>query len=281
MSKRIIVIPDVEGELTWLKAIRKEKKFDYAIFLGDYLTTAVPFKDQYENLKQILKYKENNPDTTALLIGDRDIQYFRPEFKNEADYDRINAETYKQLFQENSKAFNTAITISNIVFAHGIMTSDWIYRYKDSISETFKLKGGYDTAKAYSNAFRHIYSIEKYKAGLMEKSYLNGNEDRWACNGPFSTTSTERPAIRYVNFVVSSERIPDYKFRALGQALEGTHSCIIYANVEDPKYLVVEIEETARRLTVYSNTAKKATPYELRRVVTINRHIHEEEQPTY
>lgn len=73
---KILTIGDVHGRKDWKDAIEKENP-DLVVFLGDYVSThhLISEEDQIENLKEILTYKEENPDKVILLRGNHDIQH--------------------------------------------------------------------------------------------------------------------------------------------------------------------------------------------------------------
>ena len=74
-SKRIVVLGDIHGRSIWKDIIAKELP-DQVIFLGDYVSTHENISDenQVENLKEILRYKDEHPET-VLLRGNHDMQH--------------------------------------------------------------------------------------------------------------------------------------------------------------------------------------------------------------
>jgi metallophosphoesterase superfamily enzyme len=73
----IVVLGDIHGRTIWKKILEIEHP-DKVIFLGDYVTThyGISSETQIENLKEILTYKENNPDKVILLRGNHKINKF-------------------------------------------------------------------------------------------------------------------------------------------------------------------------------------------------------------
>ena len=66
---KILILADTHGRGVWQYIIQKENP-DKVIFLGDYFDSFdIGFEDQMYNFKQILKYKQDNPLTTILLLG--------------------------------------------------------------------------------------------------------------------------------------------------------------------------------------------------------------------
>lgn len=73
LKQKILVIADIHGRTIWKDIIEKENP-DLVIFLGDYVSTHedISSEQQIENLKEILDYKEENPDNVILLRGNHD-----------------------------------------------------------------------------------------------------------------------------------------------------------------------------------------------------------------
>lgn len=71
-----LILGDIHGRTVWKEIIEKENP-DKVIFLGDYVSThdLVTEEEQIENLKEILDYKEENPDKVILLRGNHDTQH--------------------------------------------------------------------------------------------------------------------------------------------------------------------------------------------------------------
>lgn len=73
---KTLVLGDIHGRLIWNNIIKKENP-DRVIFLGDYVATHqdISADQQLSNLKDILNYKEENPDNVILLRGNHDTQH--------------------------------------------------------------------------------------------------------------------------------------------------------------------------------------------------------------
>ena len=136
----ILIVPDVHGRESWKDAVKKGS-FDKVVFLGDYLDTyffdTVYFKitddSAVENLKEIIAYKKENPDSVVLLIGNHDCTYIYGKSVCdsrciESRYDEIRA-----LFQENRHLFQMAWEVTlrkkRYVFSHAGISAKWMNRY--------------------------------------------------------------------------------------------------------------------------------------------------------
>jgi hypothetical protein len=71
------LIGDIHGRNAWRQLVRTDM---INIFLGDYLD---PYdrddlqadSTEYDNLQDIIRFKQQNPDTTVLLLGNHDLHY--------------------------------------------------------------------------------------------------------------------------------------------------------------------------------------------------------------
>ena len=67
---KIIILGDIHGRKCW-KDILDNEQYDLVVFLGDYVSTHQDISEeaQIENLKDILEFKEANPNKVILLRG--------------------------------------------------------------------------------------------------------------------------------------------------------------------------------------------------------------------
>lgn len=130
---RIVFIGDTHGRDTWKKIIEKET-FDLIIFAGDYVSTheRISEEQQIENLKEILDYKEKNPDTVILLRGNHDLQhlgYYWAEcsglFHKVQDW--MSKKKVKERFLNDTQ---WVYVYKNIVFSHAGISKTWLNSLK-------------------------------------------------------------------------------------------------------------------------------------------------------
>jgi len=100
---KTIVLGDTHGRSNWKLAIHQDKP-NRVIFMGDYFDSfEIPGVEQIDNFKQILQYKENNPQVeVVLLIGNHDYHYF-PEvgYTGTSGYQSKIAPSITQVVDEN------------------------------------------------------------------------------------------------------------------------------------------------------------------------------------
>lgn len=126
---KIALIPDIHGRNKWIKlyeSVISESEVDKIVFLGDYCDSFYESDDDiYNNLKNIITFKRNNPDEVVLLLGNHDVQYL---------YDRYHCSGYRlsmqkslqDLFTHNKDLFTNAWAYNNILFTHAGVTEEWL-----------------------------------------------------------------------------------------------------------------------------------------------------------
>lgn len=106
---RFLFIGDVHGQKTWEHPLQKALELGYPIiFLGDYLDSRHISNgiDVYDNLIDILEYKEKYPDKIILLLGNHDYNYMIGD--NITGYDPVMAHDYHQLLNSKWDLFDLA-----------------------------------------------------------------------------------------------------------------------------------------------------------------------------
>ena len=125
-KKRIVVLGDIHGNTVWKDIIAKEQPYQ-VIFLGDYVSTHENVSDdeQVENLKDILRYKDEHPET-ILLRGNHDMQHL--------DYDWAGCSGYFPCVAMEMSSFKDEFlaktqwihVMGNIVFSHAGISKVWL-----------------------------------------------------------------------------------------------------------------------------------------------------------
>lgn len=125
-----IILGDTHGRDCWKEIIKRET-FDRIIFLGDYVSTHdrdITEDDQINNLEEILRFKEKNPDRVILLRGNHDGQHVSDKeafrcsgfFPNVSQYlhemkDRFAQDTQWIFVDEN-----------NVIYSHAGVSQTWM-----------------------------------------------------------------------------------------------------------------------------------------------------------
>lgn len=117
---KTLVLGDTHGRSTWKLAIHQEKP-DRVIFIGDYFDSfEISGIEQIDNFKQIIKYKEDNPQVeVVLLIGNHDHHYF-PEvgYTGTSGYQSGIAPSIIQVVDENRHHLKMAYEFGEYLFTH-------------------------------------------------------------------------------------------------------------------------------------------------------------------
>jgi hypothetical protein len=117
---KTIVLGDTHGRSNWKLAIHQDKP-DRIIFIGDYFDSfEISGVEQINNFKEIIQYKENNPQVeVVLLIGNHDHHYF-PEigYTGTSGYQSGIAPSITQVIDENRHHLQMAYGFGDYLFTH-------------------------------------------------------------------------------------------------------------------------------------------------------------------
>lgn len=124
--KRIVVLGDIHGRRVWKDIITKEQP-DQVIFLGDYVSTHefYPEKDQVSNLKEIMRYKDEHPET-ILLRGNHDLQHLGYDWAECSGYFPLVAIEMERLKDEFLAKTQWIHVMGDTIFSHAGISSVWL-----------------------------------------------------------------------------------------------------------------------------------------------------------
>lgn len=123
---RIVVLGDIHGRTVWKDIVDREQP-DQVIFLGDYVSTHenISEKDQVENLKEILRFKDEQPET-ILLRGNHDLQHLGYYWAECSGYFPRVAMEMSHLKDEFMAKTQWIHVMDNIVFSHAGISKVWL-----------------------------------------------------------------------------------------------------------------------------------------------------------
>jgi hypothetical protein len=117
---KTIVLGDTHGRSFWKLAVHQDQP-DRIIFIGDYFDSFdISGVEQIDNFKQIIQYKENNPQVeVVMLIGNHDHHYF-PEigYTGTSGYQSGIAPSIIQVIDENRYHLQMAYGFGDYLFTH-------------------------------------------------------------------------------------------------------------------------------------------------------------------
>lgn len=156
---KTVVLGDTHGRSNWKLAINQEQPVDRIIFIGDYFDSFnIPGIEQIDNFKQIIQYKQNNPQVeVVLLIGNHDYHYF-PEigYNGTSGYQSGIAPSITQVIDENRYHLQMAYGFDNYIFTHA------------GVSPTFMDGEFGDEGWAKENVVSQLNDLFKYKPKSFE-----------------------------------------------------------------------------------------------------------------
>lgn len=189
---RILIIPDIHHRTFWKDCVTRIDEFDKVVFLGDYLDPymfeggdIMDMDKGFENLKEIMKLKEDNAEKVVLLLGNHDLQYIYPEI-NSGRYDEENAQRNIDYFSYNIGSFDMAyecdIDGKRFFFSHAGVMKKWAERCE----WLFKSEGEIPSANLF-NSYIHYDKTDKSKefknvqfVNVLDiVSYLRGGYDSY------------------------------------------------------------------------------------------------------
>ena len=126
---KIIVLGDIHGRSVWKKIIDKERP-DQMIFLGDYVSTHedITEDEQVTNLKEILKFKDEHPET-IMLRGNHDMQHLGYDWAQCSGYYKRVEELMADLKEEFLAKTQWIHVVGNTVFSHAGISTKWLNHY--------------------------------------------------------------------------------------------------------------------------------------------------------
>lgn len=133
------IIGDTHGRTKWKNLVLPDA---INIFVGDYFS---PYRQEginYQNCQdtffEILKYKDEHPET-VLLLGNHDGEYwFTSDHTNR--YDAYHADIIKELFEDDKDKFQVAYSIEDkVLVTHAGVTKDWFLKYASDDDKSHEL----------------------------------------------------------------------------------------------------------------------------------------------
>lgn len=132
MSK-CLIIPDVHGRKFWTSACNNIDEYEKVIFLGDYVDPypfeGITVEEAIENFKEIIEFKNNNPEKVVLLLGNHDFPYAFEEYLHMSSYhsrhSAIHHYDIAELFNKTPHIFQLSYSYDGILFTHAGVESTW------------------------------------------------------------------------------------------------------------------------------------------------------------
>ena len=170
---KILTIGDTHGRDCWKRLINDS--YDKIIFTGDYVDSYdLDNKTIINNLVEIFKYKEDNPDNIVLLIGNHDIQYFidygYPEYGC-TGFRANMLSVLNAIFDSNSKHLQLSYQIDNYLWTHAGITNRWFKKeLLPYIDRNYSIDNDYSISTVLNEAFKNkepfIFNVPWQRGGI-------------------------------------------------------------------------------------------------------------------
>ncbi|MDR2680719.1 MAG: metallophosphoesterase [Tannerella sp.] len=128
----ILIVPDVHGRKFWKPALDYKGE---VIFLGDYTdpypAEGITDEDAWQNMLQIVDFKQQNPDRITLLVGNHELHYYDRKFQA-GRFEKQYYEKYHDILtgEKTAGLFRLCRKIDNYLFIHAGITKGWYDLHK-------------------------------------------------------------------------------------------------------------------------------------------------------
>ena len=170
---KTLVLGDTHGRSNWKLAVHKENA-DRVIFIGDYFDSfEFSGVEQIHNFKEIISYKEQNPQVeVVLLIGNHDHHYFEGIGNTgTSGYQYTMAPSITQVLEENRHHLQMAYGFGKYLFTHA------------GVSPVFMDEKFGENDWSIENVVADLNELWKYKPKAFEFNGLDSSGDN-ACQTP-------------------------------------------------------------------------------------------------
>ena len=128
---RIIALGDTHGRSLWKEIIDIEKDADLFIFIGDYFDShnkGYSGNRQIQNFKEILEFKQANPNKVILLFGNHDYHYIRGIGETYSGYQAGYALDIAEVVEKaiNDNLVQMCYLHDKFFFSHAGLTKTWV-----------------------------------------------------------------------------------------------------------------------------------------------------------
>jgi predicted MPP superfamily phosphohydrolase len=151
---KTVILGDTHGRSNWKLAIHQEEPVDRVIFIGDYFDSfEISGVEQIHNFKEIIRYKESNPQVEVIMLIGNHCHHYFPEigYTGTSGYQSRIAPSITQVIDENRHHLQMAYGFGEFLFTHAGVSpvfmdqvfgeNDWsIENVVVDLNELFKYK---------------------------------------------------------------------------------------------------------------------------------------------
>lgn len=128
VNMKIIALGDIHGRDCWKDIVVKHPDADKYVFLGDYVSShdMVPGEQQCTNLREILDFKEANPDKVVLIRGNHDMQHLNYAWAECSGYNICVGKYMSGIKEEFLAKTQWVYVHDKFVFSHAGVSEVWL-----------------------------------------------------------------------------------------------------------------------------------------------------------
>lgn len=129
-NSRLVVIGDIHGRSAWKNVIDKEFTDNtHVVFVGDYFDSFdVSATNQLYNFKEIVAFKEANPNQVTLLVGNHDLHYTRGFMQRYSGYQAASSFSFMLDLEDAIRQNLIQAALSwkgRVLVTHAGLTKTW------------------------------------------------------------------------------------------------------------------------------------------------------------
>jgi predicted phosphodiesterase len=222
----LLIISDVHGRTDWNTIVAQEANAEKVIFLGDYFDSFdIKTQQQLDNFKEIIAFKEQNPNKVILLTGNHDLHYL-PYFitigERYSGFQSQYAYLIGDLIQTNLHHLQMAYREGNYLFTHAGVTNTWL------------ANNAYDNEQEIATFLNELF-VHQPAAFRIRGSDFFGN-----------TIESSPVWVRPESLMKDA-----YEKDQLKQVVG--HTVVKHINIVEDKYFFVDAQETKEYVTLSAN----------------------------
>lgn len=167
---KLLVFGDLHGDNRWRNHVKDIDKYDYVIFMGDYMDSFTHLDvELIDNLENLIHLKAKFPNKVILLLGNHDNQYIYPDYTEThcSGFRRHLLVKVKNRYRYNLDFFTTAFQYQDILFTHAGLLNNHFTKLNNIFKKENDMR--YDT---YLNLF-----FEQKPRAMFAVSAFRGGED--------------------------------------------------------------------------------------------------------
>jgi hypothetical protein len=202
---QLLAIGDIHGRDAW--KVLPGSRADRIIFIGDYVDSrgGVGAAAMVQNFREIIEFRQQQPERVTLLLGNHDIQYLYHPLYACTGFRADLQPVYTQLFEENAELFQVAWQYKKYLFTHAGVSGKWYRRHEPLLEQQRQQQG------TLADALNALQQREEHRPVLFEIGAIRGGSA--PAGGPLwaDKSETETDYLKGYHQVVGHSRVDSFE----------------------------------------------------------------------